>query len=210
MLCSECTQSVYESAEIDTLDSSEACVEISTRHSWLWLEICLRCRHEIAGICRCRLGRERSGRKSTSSCCFTLGSSMVSWCSRKQTFVALSTAEAEYIALCVAVRKVVWLHKLLADLFGHEMDSTVIHCDNQSCVKLSENLVFHDKSKHIEIKYHYIRDMVQRKEVHVQYLSTHEQVADVFTKPLARTKFEYFRERLGLVENASLVERECC
>jgi hypothetical protein len=72
-------------------------------------------------------------------------------------------------------------------------------------VKLSENFVFHDKSKHIEIKYHYIRDMVQRKVVHVQYLSTHEQIANDFTKPLA----EYFRERIGLVENASLAEREC-
>jgi hypothetical protein len=123
--------------------------------------------------------------------------------------VALSTVEVEYIELCVAVHKVVWLHKLLADLFGREMDSTIIHCDNQSCVKLSENHVFHDKSKHIEIKYHYIRDMVQRKSVHVYYLSTHEQIADVFTKPLARTKFEYFHERLGLVENASLADSEC-
>jgi hypothetical protein len=95
-------------------------------------------------------------RKSTSGCCFTLGSAMVSWCSRKQTFVALSTAEVEYIALSVAVREAVWLRKLLANLFGHVLDSTVIHCDNQSCVKLSENPVFHDKSKHIEIKYHYI------------------------------------------------------
>jgi hypothetical protein len=106
--------------------------------------------------------------KSTSDCYFTLGSSMVSWCTRKQTSVALSTAEAEYIELCVAVREAVWLRKLLADLFGHEIDSIVIHCDNQSCVKLSENPVFHDKSKHIEIKYQYIRDMVQRKAVHVQ------------------------------------------
>jgi hypothetical protein len=123
--------------------------------------------------------------------------------------MALSTGEAEYIALCVAVREVVWLRKLLANLFGHEMDFTVIHCDNQSCVKLSENPVFHDRSKYIKIKYHYIRDMVQRKAIHVQYLSTHDQVADVFTKPLARTMFEYFCERLALVENASLVEREC-
>jgi hypothetical protein len=69
--------------------------------------------------------------------------------------------------------------------------------------------VFHNKSKHIEIKYHYVRDMMQRKAVHVQYLSTREQVTDVFTKSLARTKFEYFHERLGLVENASLAEREC-
>jgi hypothetical protein len=105
-------------------------------------------------------------RKSTSDCCFTLGFAMVSWCSKKQTSMALSTAEAEYIALCVVVREAVWLRKLLVDLFGHEMDSTVIHCDNQSCVKLSENPVFQDKSKHIEIKYHYIRDMVQRKVVY--------------------------------------------
>jgi hypothetical protein len=88
--------------------------------------------------------------------------------------VVLSTAEAEYIALSVAVREAVWLRKLLTDLFDHEMDSTIIYCDNQSCVKLSENPVFHDKSKHVEIKYHYIRDMVHRKAVHVQYLPTHE------------------------------------
>jgi hypothetical protein len=84
--------------------------------------------------------------KSTSDCCFTLGSAMVSWCSRKQRSVALSTAEAEYIVLSVEVRKEVWLRKLLADLFDHEMDFTIIHYDNQSCVKLSENPVFHDNT----------------------------------------------------------------
>jgi hypothetical protein len=88
--------------------------------------------------------------------------------------VALNTAEAEYIALSVVVHEAMSLHKLLTDLFDHEMDPFII-CDNQSYVKLSENLVFHDRSKHIEIKYHYIRDMLQRKAVHVQYLRTHEQ-----------------------------------
>jgi hypothetical protein len=68
--------------------------------------------------------------RSTFGCFFTLGSSMVSWCNRKQTFLALSTAEAEYIALCVAVCEAVWLSKLLAYLFVHEMHSTIIHCDN--------------------------------------------------------------------------------
>jgi hypothetical protein len=68
--------------------------------------------------------------KSTSGCCFALWSAMVCWCNRKQSYVALSTAEAEYIALSVAVRKVIWLRKLLTDLFDHEMDSTIIHCDN--------------------------------------------------------------------------------
>ena len=92
---------------------------------------------------------------------------MVSWCNKKHSSVVLSTVEAEYIALSVAIREAVWLQNLLIDLFDHEMDSTIIHCDNQSCVKLSKNLVFHYKSKHIEIKYHYIKDMVQRKVVHV-------------------------------------------
>jgi hypothetical protein len=99
-------------------------------------------------------------RKNTYGCCFTLGSAMVSWCSRKQIYVALSTVEEEYIALSVAVHEVVWLRKILTDLFDHEMDRSTIHCDNQSCVNLYENLVFHVRSKHTEIKYYYIRDMV--------------------------------------------------
>jgi hypothetical protein len=99
-------------------------------------------------------------RKRTFRCCFTLGSSMVSWCRRKQTYVALSTAEAEYIALGMSVSEVVWLRNLIAYLSEHVLDSTIIHYGNQICVKISENLVFHDKSNHIEIKYHYILDMV--------------------------------------------------
>jgi hypothetical protein len=98
--------------------------------------------------------------KSTFGCCFTLLSTMVSSCNRKHSYVALSTAEVEYIALCVAINEEVWLHKILVDLFSHEMDSTIINCDKQSCVNLFENPMFQDKSKHIEIKYHYIRDMV--------------------------------------------------
>jgi hypothetical protein len=98
-----------------------------------------------------QIGQEHSGPEYHIRCCFTLGSAMVSWYSRKQSSVALSTVEVEYIALCVEVHEAVWLRKLLADLFGHDMDSTIIHCDNQSCVKLSENHVFNDKSKHIEI-----------------------------------------------------------
>ena len=76
--------------------------------------------------------------------------------------MALSTTEAEYVAACSASCEAVWMRKLLYDLFDLQLDATCIYCDNQSCVKLLENPVFHDKSKHIEIKYHYIRDMVQR------------------------------------------------
>lgn len=87
---------------------------------------------------------------------------MISLCSRKQTLVSLSTAEVEYIVACVATREALWLCKLLTGLFGQSLDPTIIHCDNQSCVKLSTNPLFHDRMKHVEIQYHYIRDMVQR------------------------------------------------
>lgn len=88
-------------------------------------------------------------RKSTFGCCFGLGFAMLSWCSKKQSLVALSTAKAEYIAACVATRETVWLQKLLVGLFGQSLEPTVIHCDNQNCVKLSVNPVFHDRTKHV-------------------------------------------------------------
>ena len=100
--------------------------------------------------------------KSTSGYCFSMGSTMISWSNRKQSTVALSTAEAEYIAACSACREAVWLQKLLVGLFCEVLEMTIIHCDNQSCVKLLENSVFHDRSKHIEMKYHFIKEMVQR------------------------------------------------
>jgi hypothetical protein len=101
-------------------------------------------------------------RKSTSRCCFGLGSTVVSWFSWKQRSVALSSAEGEYMAASQANCEAIWLRKLLFGLFGHELRFIVIHCDNQSCIKLFENLVFHDRLKHIEIRCHFIRDWVQR------------------------------------------------
>ena len=84
-------------------------------------------------------------------------------------------------------------------IFSLDLDTTVILCDNQSCIKMTENPMFHDKSKHIEIWYFYIRDMVQKGAINIQYVSIDEQVVDVFTKPLSRVKFEYFRDKLGVV-----------
>jgi hypothetical protein len=140
-----------------------------------------------------------SNRKRTSGCCFSLGSSMISWQTRKQSSIALSTVEAEYIVACSASCEAIWLRKLLTDLFDLDMRATLILCDNQSCINMTENPVFHDRSKHIEIRYHYICDMVQRGALKFQYISTNEQVADMLTKPLSRIKFEYFRDKLGIV-----------
>ena len=88
--------------------------------------------------------------------------------------MTLIIAKSEYVVACSASCEVVWMRKLLSDLFDLQLDSTCIHCDNQSYVKLSKNPVFHDKSKHIKIKYHYIRDMVQRGAVKLQYVVTEE------------------------------------
>jgi hypothetical protein len=124
---------------------------------------------------------------------------MTSWKSKKKSSIALSTTGEECIATCSASCESILLQNLLTGLFDLEMEATVILCDNQSCINMMENPVFHDKSKHIEIQYHYIRDMVQRGAVKLQYVGTNENVADVFTKLLSRVKFEYFRDKLGVV-----------
>ena len=134
-------------------------------------------------------------RKSTTGCCFSLGSAMVSWFNRKQPTIALSSTEAEYMS---GASEAVWLRKILFGLFGKKLDSTVIHCDNQSCIKLSANPVFHNRSKHIKTLYHYIRDMVDKNVIKLIYVNANDQNCDIFTKPLARVKIEYFRSKLGM------------
>ena len=139
-------------------------------------------------------------RKSTSRCYFNLGSASISWMSRKQKSVALSTAEAEYIAASMACCEAVWLQKLFSEMFGHVLDTTVILCDNQSGIRMTENPVFHDRSKYIDIRYHFIRDMVQRSAVRLDHIGIDEQFKDILTNPLGKVKFLTFRENLGIVE----------
>eukprot|EP00253_Pinus_taeda_P025672 PITA_25672 len=148
-------------------------------------------------------------RKSTSGCCFGLGSAVVSWFSRKQQSVALSSAEAEYMAASLASCEAIWLRKMLFGLFGQPLRPSVIYCDNQSCIKLTENPVFHDRSKHIGIRYQFIRDYVQKGAVKIEYISTDEQVADILTKALPRGKHVYFRDKMGVVRKTFLGKREC-
>lgn len=84
----------------------------------------------------------------------------------------------------------------------------MIHCDNQSCVKFSFNPVFHYRTKHVEIKYHCIRDMVMRKAIQHKYIGTKEQTANILTKPFSRVKFAHFRDKLGVVDNVVLAKKE--
>jgi hypothetical protein len=148
-------------------------------------------------------------RKSTSGGIFSIKSTIVSWYSRKQRSVALSSVEEEYMVVSQATCEAIWMRKILVGLFGSHLYLTVIHCDNQSCIKLSINHVFHDRSKHIDIWYHHLRDCVQRKIMLLQYIPTKDQDADILTKVLTRRKFEYHRDRIGVKDNPFLVEREC-
>ena len=139
-------------------------------------------------------------RKSTSGYCFSLGSGLISWRSNKQTCVALSTAEAEYVALCAATQEAVYLHKLLDELKFNVDSPIVINEDNQSAICLTKSISNHGKSKHISIKYHYVKDIVNQKLIVVKYCPTDEMLADIFTKGLASDKFKCLRSQLGVVE----------
>ncbi len=108
-----------------------------------------------------------------------------------------------------ATCEAIWMRKILVGLFGQQMDTIVIYCDNQNCIKLSENPIFHDRSKHIDIWYHHLRDCIQRRIMLLEYTPTEEYDADILTKALSRCKFEFHRGRIRVEDNPFLVEREC-
>jgi hypothetical protein len=136
--------------------------------------------------------------KSTSGFVFMLGGAAVSWSSKKQTSVALSSTEAEYIAAVHATKEVIWLRQLLIEL-GLDLDSpTVLHVDNQSAIAIAHNPEFHDHTKHIEVRHHFLRHKVEGEEIRLEYTPTNEQTADVLTKGLVHNKHERFSKAMGL------------
>jgi hypothetical protein len=137
-------------------------------------------------------------RKSTSGGAFFLGDSLVSWLSKKQGSISLSTTEAEYIAAATCCTQVLWMIQTLADLEVKYTTPIPIHCDNTSAISVSKNLVFHSKTKHIPIKYHFLREQVTNTVVSLHYIPSKDQIVDIFTKPLAKAQFEYLRQKLGV------------
>lgn len=139
-------------------------------------------------------------RRSTTGYCLFIGTSIVSWCSERQSIVSHSTAETEYIAASQASRELVWLKRLLAELDEHlGSNQPVLFVDNESAVKFIKNPVQHKRTKHIEVKYHYIREMFAKKIFNVKGISTHDQLADIFTKALPKARFEDLRFKLKVV-----------
>eukprot|EP00253_Pinus_taeda_P018945 PITA_18945 len=149
-------------------------------------------------------------RKSTSGYVFHMGSGAISWASKKQPIVALSTAEAKYVTATVVACQAVWMRWMLRSLCQEQEKGTVIFCDNSSVIVLSKNYVFHKRTKHIDTKFHYIRELVSNGEIVLKHCRTQEQVADILTKPLGQKSFEFLRKCLGMTNNPAVeIKWEC-
>lgn len=129
---------------------------------------------------------------------FYLDDNLITWISQKQRCVALSSCEAEFMAATAATCQAIWLRNLLATLTGEEVGPVVLHIDNRSAIDLAKNPVFHGRSKHIDIRYHFIRECVKRKEIIIKHVSTDMQRADILTKRMTTAKFERMRNLLGV------------
>ncbi|KAG6509651.1 hypothetical protein ZIOFF_027651 [Zingiber officinale] len=114
------------------------------------------------------LGGSLDDMKSTSGYCFSFGSAIFSWVSKKQQSVAQSSAEAEYISASVATSQAIWLRKILADLGHHQIEGTVLHCDNKSAIAMAKNPVHHNRTRHIALKHHFIRQAIEDKEIQLE------------------------------------------
>ena len=143
-------------------------------------------------------GSNPNGRKSQSGYLFTICGGVISWASKKQSVVALSSTEAEYIAASLASQEAVWLRSLLGDISFVQEEPTVIKEDNQGTIALSRNPKYHPRTKHIDIKYHFIRDKVEKKDFVLEYCPTEQMLADLLTKPLGKTLFQRLRGLMGV------------
>ena len=137
-------------------------------------------------------------RHSMSGYVVLLNGGPVAWSARKQSLIALSTAEAEYIALTSVAREVLFLQALVDELYGTTQDSIPIFCDNQGAISLASNNKFHGRTKHIDLRYHYIRELVKNGTLHLEYCPTEENLADAFTKALPRPRLEKLRAKMSL------------
>jgi len=138
-------------------------------------------------------------KKSTSGTCHLLGSSLVSWHTKKQACVTLSTAEAEYIVVGSCCAQTLWLKQQLSD-FSLNLSKIPLLCDNTNAINLTKNPVQHSRTKHIRICHHFIRDHVANGDCEIQFVSTENQLADLFTKPLSKERFNFLRNELGILD----------
>jgi hypothetical protein len=139
-------------------------------------------------------------RKSTSGTCQFLGRSLVYWASKKQNFVALSTVEAEYIVAGHCCAQLLWMRQTLRD-YGYKLSKVPHLCDNESAICMMDNPVEHSRTKHIDIRYHFLRDHQQKRDIEIAHVSTYYQLADIFTKLLDEKTFSKLTNELNILDS---------
>ncbi|GKA60260.1 hypothetical protein Tco_0759667 [Tanacetum coccineum] len=138
-------------------------------------------------------------RKSTSGVCTFMGCCLTSWFAKKQTALAISTTEAEYVSAGKACQQALWMKQALID-YNIRLDDVPIMCDNKGPINLSKNPVQHSRTKHIEIRYHFLRNNVQKGNISIEKVASDDNIADILTKHLKREVFNYLRLGLGMTE----------
>jgi transposase InsO family protein len=151
---------------------------------------------ELCGYSDADWGGDLTDRKSTTGYCTMLNGNLISWQSKKQTTVALSSTEAEYMAICDITKEIMWIKMILEELNFKVITPIIIYVDNQSSIKISENDISHERTKHIDIKHYFVKDAIQQKIIQLKWISTHQQLADIFTKSLPSPTFTSLRDKL--------------
>ncbi|XP_055848470.1 uncharacterized protein LOC129913695 [Episyrphus balteatus] len=153
----------------------------------------------ITGYCDADYAGDVDERKSITGYIFKMQGGAISWCSRKQPTVALSTTEAEYMAMSMAIQEVLWLNGLQNELLPDDKQNIILFCDNQGAICLSSTTVYHARTKHIDVRHHFIRNVINDQLVKIQYLKTSQMIADSLTKSLPTEKSTYCTKLMGLI-----------
>lgn len=135
-------------------------------------------------------------RRSTTGFIFMSSNGPISWNSQRQTTVALSSTEAEFMAASAATKEAIWLRTMFCDVFETTLDTTPIFVDNQSAIRLTKNPEYHKRTKHIDVRHHFVREKYENHEIEVFYLPSKEQIADIMTKALPKNLFFKHRDEL--------------
>ena len=149
--------------------------------------------------------------KSASSYAFSLGSDIISWVSKKQGSMTQSFAKAKYISASLATSQVIWLSRILEDNKEKQNEATDLLCDNKSAIVIAKNYVFHSRTRHIAVKYHFIKEAISNGEIQLMYCKSKERLTDIFTKALPLAKLVHFQKLLGVEEHhSSIAFGEAC
>ncbi len=151
---------------------------------------------QLSAYCDADWAGDVDDRKSTTGYIIKINDCLVNWVSKKQSTVSLSSAEAEYMSISTTIQEMKWIRSLLNELNILSDDVPILFYDNQSAIAISENDKFHNRTKHIDIRHHYIRETIKNKEVELKWIESEEQDADILTKSLAKPLFEKLRSRI--------------